>query len=101
MFASNVLDLADKHESIVKAVPEAKKEEDSGYIFPEIKESDKKSEEVHSTQKEEKNFNYTHFETFANNNLELKPSPAYKPLNVKKSVFKGLVEDKLPKSFSI
>jgi hypothetical protein len=37
MLASNVLDLADKHNSFVKEVPETKKEEDSGYIFPEIK----------------------------------------------------------------
>lgn len=37
------LDLAEKQESIVKERPSVKKEEDSGYVFPEIKDSSKKS----------------------------------------------------------
>jgi hypothetical protein len=40
---SATLDLAEKQESVVKERPSVKKEEDSGYVFPEIRESSKKS----------------------------------------------------------
>lgn len=86
---------------MVKERSSIKKEEDSGYVFPEIKESSKKSEVVNSTQKED-NYSYMHFETFANS-MDQKPSlsPVKLPTYPPKHTFQGLVEEKVPPSFSI
>lgn len=84
-----------EHESL-------KKEEDSGYIFPEIKESSKKSEGKGSTHKED--YNYTHFETFANAHHDHKPTtfPTLPlPTFPVRHTFQGLHEEKLPNNFSI
>ncbi len=45
------LEITSKQDSIVKEQASIKKEDDSGYVFPEIKESSKKSEVVNSTPK--------------------------------------------------
>jgi hypothetical protein len=95
------LELPSKQDSMVKERSSIKKEEDSGYVFPEIKESSKKSEVVNSTQKED-NYSYMHFETFANS-MDQKPSlsPVKLPTYPPKHTFQGLVEEKVPPSFSI
>lgn len=101
MMLHPTLDLASKQDSIVKEGNSVKKEEDSCYVFPEIKESSKKSEAINSTQKED-NYSYMHFETFANS-MDQKPSlaPVKLPTYPAKHTFQGLVEEKIPQAFSI
>lgn len=95
------LELASKQDSVVKERSSVKKEEDSGYVFPEIKESSKKSEVVNSTKKED-NYSYMHFETFANSmDQKTSLSPVKLPTYPAKHTFQGLVEEKIPQVFSI